>query len=289
MNEPPTDLDTEELLGLVRHWWDPSVETLDYLAVGFGAHHWQARVGGEPHYFVTVDDLGERHSLQTLQAAYAGAGALARVGLDFVAAPMEPFVVPFGQRGVSVSPWLAGTPVAAIDEDLTAEMLRRLHQVDRTVLGVEIPAWEPVVGPDLAERIAAAVRQPWSHGPYGERSRTAVTAVLEDIGRWTERYEELGRIARTRPWVPTHGEPGWHNQMITASGTVLVDWESLKLAPAERDLRTLDRGDHLMLELFDVEWRLDEISQYATWFSGPHGDTEDDRTAFEGFLHELNR
>lgn len=289
MNEPPTDLDADELLRLVQRSWDPSVEALDHLAVGFGAHHWQARVDGEAHYFVTVDDLGERHSLQTLQAAYAGAAALARIGLDFVTAPLEPFVVPLGERGVSLSPWLAGTPVAVMDEDLTAEMLRRLHQVDPTALGVKIPSWEPVVGPDLAERVTAAVRQPWSQGPYGERSRAAVRAALDDVGRWTARYGELGRIARSRPWVPTHGEPGWHNQMITAAGTVMVDWETLKLAPAERDLRTLNRGDPLMLELFDVEWRLDEIRQYSTWFSGPHGDTADDRIAFEGFLHELTR
>lgn len=89
--------------------------------------------------------------------------------------------------------------------------------------------------------------------------------------------------------MPTHGQPDRHNQLITEAGTVLVDWESLKLAPAERDLRTLGQGEPAMLELFDVEWRLDEINQYTAWFSGPHGDGEDDRTAFDGFMHELTR
>ncbi|ACZ31032.1 aminoglycoside phosphotransferase [Xylanimonas cellulosilytica DSM 15894] len=289
MNEPPIDLDTDELLSLVQRSWDPSVEALDHLAVGFGAHHWQGRVDGEPRYFVTVDELGDRHTLQSLEAAYAGASALARDGLDFVVAPLEPFVVPLGDRGVSVSPWLAGIPVAATDKVVTATMLERLHAVDPTALGVTLPSWQPVAGPDLPDRVATAVREPWSHGPYGERSREAVVAALDDIARWTARYGELGRIARTRRWVPTHGEPGSHNQMITPSGTVLVDWETLRLAPAERDLRALNRGDRLMLELFDVEWRLDEISQYATWFAGPHGDTADDRTAFEDLLHELSR
>jgi spectinomycin phosphotransferase len=73
VNESPTALDTDELLTVVRRSWDPSVEALEHLAVGFGAHHWRARVDGEPRYFVTLDDLGERHTLQTLQAAYAGA------------------------------------------------------------------------------------------------------------------------------------------------------------------------------------------------------------------------
>ena len=289
MHEPPTDLDADELLAAVQRSWDSCVEALDYLAVCFGAHHWRARVGGESRYFVTLDDLGARHTLQTLHAAYAGASALARAGLDFVTAPIEPFVGPLGDRGASVTPWLSGTAVVAIDEHVTTAMLRRLHAVDPATLGVALPSWRPVVAPDLADRVGALVRQPWTAGPYGARCRAAVVAALPDIGRWTASYLELSAVARTHHWVPTHGEPGWHNQLVTACGTMLVDWETLRLAPVERDLQTLGYGDPQMLELFDLEWRLDEISQYSSWFAGPHGDTADDRTAFEDFLHELTR
>lgn len=288
MNEPP-DLDADELLALVQQSWDPSVDALKYLPVGFGAHHWQAQAGGNNRYFVTLDDLGERHTLQTLQAAYAGAAALAESGLSFVTAPIEPFVVPFADRAASVTPWLDGTPVAAIDKEATAAMLRELHAVDPAVLGVELPRWRPVVGLDLPEHVAERVQRPWPQGPYGERSREAVAGALDDIRHWTARYFELGKIAPSRHWVPTHGEPGWHNQVTTPSGTMLVDWETLKLAPVERDLQTVGSGDRVMLELFDLEWRLDEISQYTTWFAGPHGNTADDRIAFEGFMHELTR
>lgn len=289
MNEPPTDLDTDELLAVVQRSWDASVETLTYLAVGFGAHHWQALVGGVARYFVTLDGLGERHTLQTLQAAYAGASALARNGLSFVIAPIEPFIVSLAGRAVSLTPWVDGTPVPSIDKDATAVMLRRLHAVDPTALGVEVSRWQPVVGRDLADHIGSRLQRPWSDGPYGERSREAVAAALDDIRRWSSRYAELGKVARTRDWVLTHGEPDCHNQLVTASGTMLVDWETLKLAPVERDLQTLGSGDPVMLELFDLEWRLDEISQYTTWFSEPHGQSEDDRIAFEGFMHELTR
>ncbi len=48
-------------------------------------------------------------------------------------------------------------------------------------------------------------------------------------------------------------------------------------------------ADPEMLELFDLEWRLDEISQYAAWFAAPHTGTADDQIAFEGLLHELER
>ena len=44
-----------------------------------------------------------------------------------------------------------------------------------------------------------------------------------------------------------------------------------------------------MLDLFDLEWRLDEISQYAAWFAAPHTGTASDRVAMGGLLHELTR
>jgi spectinomycin phosphotransferase len=289
VNEAPVDLDPDELLGLVRRSWDPAVEELSYLAVGFGAHHWQARVAGAPRYFVTVDDLGLRHTAETLRAAYAGAAALADKGLHFVVPSLEPYVVDLADRAVSVTPWLDGNPVETIDRATTAAMLDQLHSVDPADLGVDLPQWRPVVDRELAHHISALAQRHWDGGPYGERARAAVTAALDDIGRWAARYAELGRVARGRSWVPTHGEPDRHNQLITGSGIVLVDWESLKLAPAERDLRTLDEGDPTMLELFDLEWRLDEINQYTNWFAGSHGNGQDDRIAFDGFLNELTR
>ena len=39
----------------------------------------------------------------------------------------------------------------------------------------------------------------------------------------------------------------------------------------------------------NLEWRLDEISAYATWFEAPHAGTEDDRIALGGLLSELDR
>lgn len=289
MNEPPDDVDLDELLRLARRSWDPAAEALEYLAVGFGAHHWRVLIGGEPRYFLTLDDLGVRHSVETLRAAYHGAAALAALGLEFVVAPQPPYGVMFGQRAVSLTRWVSGEPVQAIDHDVTGELLRRLHAVDPSELGEETPQWQPVVGRAFVAHLADRLTVPWSGGPYGERSRRAIRSALTDIERWADRYAELGLVARTRSWVPTHGEPGWHNQMITAEATVIVDWETLRLAPAERDLQTLAIGNSRMLELFDLEWRLDEINQYAAWFAGSHGDSADDRTAFEGLIHELTR
>ena len=73
----------------------------------------------------------------------------------------------------------------------------------------------------------------------------------------------------------THGETHTRNQLRTADGIRFVDWESLKLAPRERDLATLVQAgygvrvgaDPAMVELFDLEWRLSEIDEYAHWFA----------------------
>ncbi len=149
--------------------------------------------------------------------------------------------------------------------------------------------------PDFADTTDALTRREWGPGPHAGAARDAVRRHLADLARWTARYHHLAESARDRAWVATHGEPGSHNQLVTGAGRLLVDWESLKLAPAERDLRTLVEdgveadADPEMLDLFDLEWRLDEIDQYAAWFAAPHTGTADDEEAFDGLLEELGR
>lgn len=106
--------------------------------------------------------------------------------------------------------------------------------------------------------------------------------------------------------MPTHGEPHTRNLLRTRDGELLVDWESLAVAPRERDLATLvehgpgwedgytwpagtDGPDPDLLELFDLEWRLDESAQYAALFAGEHADDADARTSLGGLRHELTR
>ena len=80
----------------------------------------------------------------------------------------------------------------------------------------------------------------------------------------------------------THGETHTRNQLRTPDGIRFVDWESLKLAPRERDLSTLVQAgygvrvnaDPAMVELFDLEWRFSEIDEYAHWFAAPHTGTD---------------
>jgi spectinomycin phosphotransferase len=304
MREQPPDVSNAEVLTALRDGWALPVESVEHLPVGFGAHHWRADIAGRPRLFATLDTPGRHHTAASLEAVYAAAAVLATSGLDFVVAGIARrdgrYTRPLGHRVLSVTGWLA-TSVAGegtiLDANLAgrnAEMLARLHA---TPAPEGTPLWTPRVGPDLPDLLASATADAWSDGPYGERARRLLIGHRVAIESWTARYHELVVRARSVPWVPTHGEPHTANQMITSTGPVLVDWETLALAPRERDLTPLVQSgfadlvqpDQPMIEMFDLEWRLDEIAQFATWFAGPHDGTEDDRIAFAGLVSELRR
>jgi spectinomycin phosphotransferase len=296
MREPPPDLDDPNVLDAVRGHWDDAVVQVEHLPVGFGAHHWAAYDEAGPRLFVTYDALNPRHAAASLEAAYSGAAALRAHGLEFVLAPLPvasgAFTVPLANGTLSCTPWVAGESGGPLDTRRTTEALARLHA---TPPPPGLPRWRPLVGVDFAPVTAALTERTWGPGPYADAARAAVRRHLADLERWTRRYHHLSGVARARDWVATHGEPHSDNQLLTPHGRLLVDWESLKLAPVELDLRTLvDAGvgagtDPEMLELFDLEWRLDEISQYAAWFAAPHSGSPDDEIAFGGLLHELER
>jgi spectinomycin phosphotransferase len=198
-----------------------------------------------------------------------------------------------------MTPWVEGTPGVGVfadraEAESTAAMLAALHAATPPP---GIVAWSPLVPRGFAAELALTLAAAWDRGPYGERARRALDERLESIGGWVARYHRLASVAAERPWVPTHGEPDTGNQLLTASARVLVDWESLRLAPAERDLRTLTGSgldglcepDWAMVELFTLEWRLDEIAGFARWLAAAHDGTRDDQIAYGGLVEELDR
>ncbi len=304
MREPPTELTDDAVLDAVRLAWEPGATGVQHLALGFGAHHWRVDVGGRARLFVTYDRFEKRHSLTSLTAAYAAAMGLAEAGLEFVIAPLPTrsgdVLVPVAGGALSCTPWTEGEVVGegAVSDDETAAAniadLGRLHATDPPP---GMRSWAPVVEPDVADRLAGLVATSWTAGPYGERAREAIRARLTAIEEWTDSYLALAESATRRRWVVTHGETHTRNQLRTADGIRFVDWESLALAPRERDLSTLVQAGYgvrvgaepSMVELFDLEWRLAEIIEYAQWFAAPHTGTADDRVAFDGLLDELQR
>ena len=94
----------------------------------------------------------------------------------------------------------------------------------------------------------------------------------------------------------THGEPHRGNTVLTATGVVLVDWDTCLLAPPERDLWMLvgeDRAireryaahtgtvlDPRLLEAYRLRWDLADVESCVRDLRAPHGDDEDARTAW---------
>ena len=92
----PRDLDRSELTRVLADRWGLRDPQLDYLAVGFGSHHWRAVDSRGTRSFVTVDDLeaGTRttpdpdSALAALDRAFRTAALLRDdAALEFVLAP----------------------------------------------------------------------------------------------------------------------------------------------------------------------------------------------------------
>ncbi len=150
---------------------------------------------------------------------------------------------------------------------------------------------------------------PWETGPYGDRARRALAKVQQPVRSLLRRFDEAAASCSpsTPGWVVTHGEPHTANVLWTDTGPLLIDWESVALAPPERDLRTvLARAasparyrayvaaggcaqplDPHLVDLMELAWQLDEIGEYAGRFRQPHAGTADDRRCWHDLMDEL--
>ena len=291
MLEPPPDLTDTDVLEVVRRHWEPRADAVEHLPVGWGAHHSRVDVADVPLLFATLDPVSPRHTAETLEAAYATAAGL---GLDFVW-PCLPrtdggCTVRTGDRAWSVTGWLPGErPDRSVPE--VSDLLARLHALAPPP---GAPVWTTVVDPALGDRLRGLLQQDWP-GPLGPAARELVAERLAQVGGWAREHARLLGLADPATYVVTHGEPGVHNQWVARGRTWLLDWESLLLAPRERDLATLVHEgrdvdhDPAMVRLFDLEWRLSEIWAFASWLQGPHPGDADDRTALGGLTEELTR
>lgn len=97
--------------------------------------------------------------------------------------------------------------------------------------------------------------------------------------------------------VLTHGEPHIENVILTATGPMLIDWDTTMVAPPERDLWMLESGDGTvidtytrvtgtqvlpsMLDLYRLRWDLTEVAIYTALFRQPHTDDTDARESWK--------
>jgi spectinomycin phosphotransferase len=293
MRARPYGVTDEDVAAAVVAGWGLSAESLRYAPVGAGSYHWLA---GE--YFVTVDDLDNKpwlgatrgETLSGLRAAMDTASALAT--LPFVLAPIDGTVYPLGDRyAMTVFPYLDGTPGEWGQQpaDDVLDLLAALHNAKADVTVPPRPVALPGRGildgtPSTAGPFAVS-------GPFADQVRTLLTDAGPHIRDLLATFDRLALAAADLPRVITHGEPHPGNVLRTAAGPMLVDWDTVGLAPPERDLWFLGaaadftryeattgyRPSAEVLELYRLRWRLDDICAYVAELrlaTTPNEDTE---------------
>lgn len=328
MRTRPADLHDDEVAAAVTAGWGVDVRDLRYVPEGGGSHHWKATDDCARRWFVTVDDLDTKPWLgeardevfEGLRGALGTAAQLHHAaGLDSVVAPVpcadgEVVRRLDGRYAISVFPFLTGTSYPYgqhLDPRRRAEVLRiviAVHGATATV-GPTAPRHRPTFG-GRAE-LESFLEDPglaWDAGPYGEparrllhRHQEGLAAVLAGFDHLVERTSEA-RAAT----VLTHGEPHPANFMSVGGRMVLIDWDTVALAPAERDLWIIDGGggdeisryeqatgrrpDPAVMSLYGLRWYLDDIASTVRQFRRAHGRTEDARHRWdwlEPLLSEL--
>lgn len=94
--------------------------------------------------------------------------------------------------------------------------------------------------------------------------------------------------ARGAAWVVTHGEPHAANVMHTRDGLALIDWDTVAIAPPERDLwmvaAAATDADAQAIDYFRLTWGLKDLAEWLNIFRRPHEDTDDTARSYRGLL-----
>jgi spectinomycin phosphotransferase/16S rRNA (guanine(1405)-N(7))-methyltransferase len=321
----PAGLPDAQVAEALRVGWGLEPDGLEYAPLGFGSYHWHAVVGGT-RWFVTADDLEARlrgageppeAAFHRLDAALSTARVLRDAGLEFVVAPLLTrsgrVVQPVGTRfALAVYPDAEGEPhgwgaYPARDERLAVlELLVALHGAPPPLR--DRACREDFVVAQRGELLAglAALDAPWTGGPFSERARQALATQAGAVTNALDRYDALASVVggQVGRMVLTHGEPHRGNTITTARGVVLIDWDTVLVAPPERDLWMLAgeepailddyearRGvevDRTALDVYRLWWDLTEISIYVRQLRGPHTDDADTQTAWRALEHTLD-
>ena len=326
MFSQPDDLAQGSIGEALHAGWGFSAASVEYQAVGFGSHHWLATDFRGDRLFVTVDDLSAklRTASDTADAAFgrlarAFAAALslrADAGLAFVVAPVPDAGGQVLRRlldrySIVVHPYVAGSRAGGDGEFRTAAdrrtvlgLLIQLHGARATA-----PSADDFMVPhrDELTMLMDQTGQRWDGGPYAERARELLAAHAGDLEVLLPAYDGLVARVAARPdrMVITHGEPHAGNVIVTAGrrGLVLVDWDTMLLAPPERDLWDLAWHDASLLRaytaatgvepdqdalsLYRLWYDLAEIGGYLSLFRAPHRQSADTAESWKNLRHFL--
>ena len=305
MITPPDDLTDDELLATLRSGWDLDPHQLRYAAVGFGSHHWILTERSGRRWFVTSDVVARPGSEARLQAALDTCYQLRhRAGLDFVVAPVHRpdggLLGRVGRHLVAVYRYLECASARSPSTDELVAMIVAVHRVG------SVRDTTPVEDFMIMERGALSDaldpgRTP-APGPYGrdfvellDHHRGALERAFTDYDRLADRLR-----SDTTDWVITHGEPKPDNTMITEDGPVLIDWDTVRLAPPERDVWMTDAAetyqqqsgrviDPEIIDFYRLRWDLDDLANYSAWFTATHQATPDTKIGWDASVQVCAR
>jgi spectinomycin phosphotransferase len=309
VRDRPAGVGERELVAALAEGWQIHPAGLRYAPVGGGSYHWEVRDQQDRPWFATVDDLDDKPWLghtrtevgEGLRVALDTAAALRdRAGLQFVAAPIPAAggqtMLPIGSKyAVAVYPFIQGTsgqfgarPPAA-QRCQIVDMLAELHGATPAAAQARLARTR------LPQRyvLEAALREldrPWHGGPYSEPARELLSGSAGQIRRTLETFDQLADHLDAAPeLVITHGEPHPANIMRAGTGLMLIDWDTVGLAPPERDLWMVvtESGaearryteatgrpvDADALEFYRIRWALDDIASFMQAFRNGHGQT----------------
>jgi spectinomycin phosphotransferase len=329
MRTPPDQLDERDVVDAIATGWGFEPRGLEFLPVGAGSYHWIMTDAQQQRRFVTVDDLDQKSFLgddrtaafEGLQAALRTAGALReRAGLEFVVAPIETSVgarvLRIDQRyAVAVYPYMDMRPRQSgfLIESASAradvvQTLIDLHGATAVALSVAKARGFELAGRRELEAALRAVDEVWAGGPCSEPAREQFVLHAARVSRLLNTFDELVRRVRAAAPAPviTHGEPHGGNVMRTWDDRVLlVDWDTVALAPPERDLWMVasETGDELAaytaatgrnvdpiaLELYRLGWDLADLAEYTRFCRAPHHLSADTERALWAVRHLLSK
>jgi len=317
---PPDGLSEDALASVLAAHWRLDVAAMSYRAVGFGSHHWHVTDAAGMRWFVTVDELQKRRqwlaeplnaALDRLISALGAAIELRACGCDFVVAPVashagEPAVLAADEFAVAVYPYVAGRSFewgefsSREHRHAVLELVVAVHQAPESVRGLAVADGYGIQKRDELEAVLGGRNnQAGGAGPYAGPMRRLLAKSGARLRAALLRYDRLVSRASAMPSrsVLTHGEPHAGNTMLTDDGWRLIDWDTTRTAPPERDLWLLDPGDGsvlasyaaatgvepdaAVLQLYRARWDLTDVALEVSRFLGPHKGTEEDDKAWQ--------
>ena len=320
MRARPAGVDESSIGEALREGWGFDLALATYAPVGGGSYHWEVVETGGGQAFVTVDDLGQKGWLgetrdevfEELRCAFDTSAVLWEGGLDFVVAPIPARDGATLRRldarySIALFPFVdgdAGTFGAYDDEGRRAvlELIGELHLATTAAGSGVRTAGLAVPGRHHVEAALRQVDDPWAGGPLSEAAREAVRDQRDGLTALLALADRLSAEAQTRggSWVVTHGEPHAGNVIQTSEGRVLVDWDTVAIAPPERDLWMLvDRGDpgdlyvratgrpinQAALDFFRLAWDLGDLAEYLIVLRSPHQENDDTLRQYQAVVN----